>query len=135
MVARVVLGFFAVLAVIGGLMLTVMAVNYFRGSGYVPELNEIGGWGVVAGLGAPGVYTWGLVRSYQVNRVLAGVVVALLGFGASMTAAKLVSLTAGEGGPRGTLEDGALGFLWLVAGSYFLWVAVRGRRPVSATRE
>lgn len=134
MVARVALGFFAVLAIIGGAMLTAMVVNYFWGSGYVPELNEIGGWGTLAGAVALGVYAGGLVEQHPVIRVLVGVLVGVVGFGVSATMAMLVSLTADRGGPRGNLEDGSLGFIWMVAGVFFVWVAVKARWPVSATR-
>ncbi|HUQ55117.1 hypothetical protein [Lentzea sp.] len=134
MVARVALGLFGVLAVIGGAMLTAMVVNYFWGSGYVPELDEIGGWGTLAGAVALGIYVGGVVKAHPGYRVLGGVLAGVVGFGVTSNIATLVSLTAGRGGPRGNLEDGSLGFIWMVAGVFFVWVALKGRWPVSATR-
>ena len=130
MVARVALGLFAVLAIIGGAMLTAMVAIYFWGDEYVPELNHIGGWGILAGAVALGVYVGGVIPAHPAVRVLVGAIAGFLGLGVTSIAATLVSLTAHRGGPRGTLEDGSLGFIWMVAGLIFVWVLAKSRWPV-----
>ncbi|MGP4019895.1 hypothetical protein [Saccharopolyspora sp. 5N708] len=130
LVGRVVLGVLAALAVIGGAMLVVMVVVYFGASEYLSELNEFGGWGILAGMLALGVYVAGAFRAPLLMRIGAGLGLAGAGYAATMIVAYLVSLTADRGGPRGNLEDGTAGFIWLLAGAYFVWCLVKGRWPV-----
>ncbi|UJW35761.1 hypothetical protein L3Q67_19375 [Saccharothrix sp. AJ9571] len=133
-VGRVALGVLSVLAVLGGGALVVMVIVYFGASEYVPELNEIGGWGMLAGPVALAVYTAGAFEAPLVARVSAGIGLMLGTFAASTLVAHLVSLTADRGGPRGNLEDGTLGFLWFLAGAFFLWRLALRRWPVSEVR-
>jgi len=129
-VSRVVLGICAALAVVGGAMLVVMVVVYFGASEYLPELSEFGGWGTIAGMCGLAVYVGGAFRANLTMRVGAGLGLASAGYAVSMIIADLVSLLADRGGPRGNLEDGTLGFIWLLAGAYFAWRAASGRWPV-----
>lgn len=130
MFAKIALGLFAALAVIGGAMMTVMVAIYFLGNEYVPELNHIGGWGILAGAVAAGIYFGGLVPTHPVVRVLIGAVTAALALSFTSMVAFVVSLAADRGGPRGNLEDGSHGFFWLVAGLFLLWVVAKTRWPL-----
>ncbi|MCI2423003.1 hypothetical protein MOQ72_36865 [Saccharopolyspora sp. K220] len=128
---RVVLWVLAALAVIGGGMLVAMVVVYFGADEYVPELNEFGGWGILAGMCGLGVYVAGAFRGPLLMRIGAGLGLAGVGYAVSMIVAFLVSLTADRGGPRGNLEDGTAGFIWLLAGAYFAWQLASRRWPVA----
>ncbi|RKT54286.1 hypothetical protein [Saccharothrix australiensis] len=134
-VGRVVLVVCGVLAVVGGAMLTLMVVLYFGADDYVPELNEIGGWGIIAGMCGLAIHVAGVVRAHVVLRVVAGVGAAVAGIVAATVVATVVSLAGDRGGERGTLEDGANGFLWLLAGAYFVWRAATGRWPARRKAE
>jgi len=116
-VARVVLGSFAVLAVVGGAMFT-----------------EVGGWSSVAGAIAVGLYAGGMVAANPAVRVLAGVAAGFVGFSVTSSAAMMAGVVAGSSGPRGDVEKAVFSFIWIAAGVFFVWVAVKGRWPVSATR-
>jgi hypothetical protein len=129
--SRVMLGVFAALAVVGGGMLVVMVVVYFGASEYVPELTEFGGWGILAGMCALAVYAGGAFQAPLALRIGAGLGLAGAAYIVSALIASLVSLTADRGGPRGNLEDGTAGFIWLVAGAYFIWRIVAARWPVA----
>jgi hypothetical protein len=133
-VAKVALGLFAALAIIGGAMLTVMVAIYFGANEYVPELNHIGGWGILAGAVALGVYVGGVIPAHPAVRALIGVVAGFLGLGVTSIVATVVSLTAHRGGPRGNLEDGSHGFIWMVAGLFFVWALAKSRWPVRNAR-
>ncbi|CAM00831.1 hypothetical protein A8924_1908 [Saccharopolyspora erythraea NRRL 2338] len=129
-VSRVVLGVLSALTIIGGAALVVMVVVYFGTSEYVPELTEFGGWGTITGMFALALYVAGAFHGPLPGRIGAGIGLAGAGYFASTIIAALVSLPAHRGGPQGNLEDGTLGFLWLVAGAFFAWRAATGRWPV-----
>ncbi|TMR03759.1 hypothetical protein ETD86_53790 [Nonomuraea turkmeniaca] len=131
-VSRVVLGICAALAVVGGAALVVMVVVYFGADQYVPEL-QVGGWGTLAGMCGLGVYVGGAFRAHLVARIGLGLGLAGAGYVASTIVASLVSLMADRGGPRGTLEDGTIGFIWVLAGAFLAWRAATGRWPVEQT--
>jgi hypothetical protein len=128
-VSRVVLGVCAALAVVGGAVLVVMVVVYFGANRYVPELG-VGAWGIVAGICALGIYVGGAFRASFIARVGAGLGLAAAALPVTWFIATLVSLLADRGGSRGTLEEGAAGFVWFVAGAYLVWRAATGRWPV-----
>jgi hypothetical protein len=128
-VGRVVLAACALLAVAGGVALTVMVVVYFGGDEYLDQVDHLGENLLLAGPVGLAVYVAGAVRAHPVLRALAGVGAALVGFVGSTIAATIVSLAADPGGPRGNLETGVLGIIWLLAGAFFGWQAVWRRWP------
>jgi hypothetical protein len=130
-VGRVVLGILAALAVVGGGMLVVMVVVYFAASEYLWMLREFGGWGNLAGMLALAVYVAGAFHAPLLMRIGAGLGLAGAGYFATTLVAYLVSLTADRGGPRGNLEAGAAGFIWLLAGAFFAWCLASRRWPVA----
>ncbi|WP_433260731.1 hypothetical protein ACQPZF_24905 [Actinosynnema sp. CS-041913] len=134
-VSRVALGVCAVLAIVGGALLTLMVVLYFTADEYVPALNEIGGWGILAGMCGLAIYVAGVIRANIALRVGAGLGLAGVAFVVSMIIAVVVSLAGDRGGERGTLEDGTAGFVWLLAGVFFARTAAAGRWPVVRKRE
>lgn len=130
MVARVALGLFAALAIIGGAMLTAMVAIYFWGDDFVPVLHEYGGWGILAGAAGLGVYVGGVIPAHPAIRALVGAGAAAVGLGVTSVVSMLVSLTADRGGPRGNLEDGSHGIIWMIAGLCFVGVLATPRWPV-----
>jgi hypothetical protein len=125
---RVVLGLCALLSVIGGGALVVLAVVYFTADNYLAGLNDVGD-GILAGALGLAVYTAGAVRVHLVVRVLGGLAAAFIAYLGSMMVATVVSMVADPGGPRGNLEAGVAGGLWLLAGAFFAWQAVSRRWP------
>ncbi|MBN6033631.1 hypothetical protein [Amycolatopsis sp. 195334CR] len=131
---RVVLGVLSAIAVLGGGALVVMVIVYFGlfgASEYRPELTEFGGWAIIAGPLALAVYTAGALDAPPAIRVSAAIGLMFAAFFATLLISYVVSLTADRGGPRGNLEDGTAGLLWLLAGAYFLWRLAARRWPVS----
>ncbi|MGH3390374.1 MAG: hypothetical protein ACRDOO_16015 [Actinomadura sp.] len=127
--SRLLLGICAAAAIIGGALLVVQVVVYFAASEYVPEL-EVGGYGTLVGAVGLAIYAGGAFRAHVAARVAAGIGLAFSGYAASVVIAGIVSLTADRGGPRGNLEDGTLGAIWLLAGVFFAWCAATGNWPV-----
>ncbi|BBJ37656.1 hypothetical protein SSPO_003740 [Streptomyces antimycoticus] len=130
-VSRWVLGVCAVLAVVGGAAMVVGGFVYFNADEYVPEYTEYGGWGTVAGTCALAIYVGGAMCTHLLMRIGTGMVLAGAAWPVSTSIASLISLQADRGGPRGTLEDSALGFIWLLAGAYFTWRVAADRWPVT----
>lgn len=128
-VGRVVLAGCAVLAVVGGIALTVMVAVYFGGDRYLDSLDNVGENLLLAGPVGLAVYVAGAVRAHPVLRAVAGVGAALVAFVATTIVASVVALAADPGGPRGNLETGTLGVIWLLAGAFFAWQAVWRRWP------
>ncbi|SFB61437.1 hypothetical protein SAMN05216266_1283 [Amycolatopsis marina] len=128
--SRVALGVLSVIAVLGGITLAVRMILYLGPVGYVPELAEIGGWGIIAGPLALGVYAAGAVEARLASRIGVGVGLMFAAFFATVLISYVVSLTAHRGGPRGNVEDGTAGILWLLAGAFFLWRLAVRRWPV-----
>lgn len=75
------------------------------------------------------VHVAGALPAHPVLRAVAGVGAALVAFLGTTIVAALVSLAADPGGPRGNLETGTLGIIWLLAGAFFAWQAVWRRWP------
>jgi hypothetical protein len=125
---RIVLGICAIIAVVSGLALVVKGVVYFGSDEYLSELEAVQD-GLFAGVLGLGIYIGGAFRAHIAARVAAGVGAAFGGFVASIVAAAIVSLAADRGGPRGNLEDAAVGFIWFLAGAYFAWCVVARRWP------
>ncbi|AXB44460.1 hypothetical protein [Amycolatopsis albispora] len=128
---RVALGVLSVAAVLGGGALVVMVVVYFGASEYLPELTEFGGWAIIAGPLALGVYTAGALDASPATRAATAVGLVFAAFFATELISYAVSLTADRGGPRGNLETGTAGAIWLLAGAFFLWRLAVRRWPVS----
>lgn len=132
-VSRLLLGICAAVAVIGGGLLVVQVVVYFAASQYVPEL-EVGGYGTLVGAVGLAIYAGGAFRAHVAARIAAGIGLAFFGYAGSVVIAGIISLTADRGGPRGNLEDGTLGAIWLLAGVFFAWRTAMGGWPVSRRR-
>ena len=129
-VGRIVLGVCALVAVVSGAALVVKGVVYFGADEYLSELEAFQD-GLFAGVAGLGIYVGGAFRAHVAARIAAGVGAAFGGFVASVVVAAVVSLAADRGGPRGNLEDAAVGFIWFLAGAYFAWCVVTRRWPVS----
>jgi hypothetical protein len=131
LVSRLLLAICAAPAVVGGAALVVMVIVYFGADRYVPEF-QVGGYGILTGMVGLGVYVGGMVRAHLVLRILAGIGAALASSLVTVVVASLVSLTADPGGPRGNLEEGTAGAVWLLVGAYLGWRAAAGRWPARA---
>ncbi|MFJ6671988.1 hypothetical protein ACIQMJ_12845 [Actinosynnema sp. NPDC091369] len=108
-----------------------MVVAYFGLDEYVPELNEVGWFGALSGMCALLVFAAGAFRANVLVRIGAALVLASVTHTVITVVATLVSLIGDRGGERGTLEDGAVGFLWLVVAVVLLWRVVAGKWPAT----
>ncbi|KOV82912.1 hypothetical protein [Nocardia sp. NRRL S-836] len=129
---RFALGFFGVLAVAGGALLSVL---HLWGGDTAPELAEAAWLVTLAGPIALGCFIAGLVPKPVRIRVVAGFLVMLIGFNLSDNLAKLVSLMADQGEQRDHLHHGVFGLVWLLGGPAFLWTALKSRWPVAPPAE
>lgn len=132
-VGRVVLGLCAILSVVGGVALTVMVVVYFTGDQYLDQLDHLGENLILAGPVGLAVYVGGALRVHPALRVVAGLGAAIVAFLGTTVVAAVVSLAADPGGPRGNLDAGTLGVLWLLAGAFFAWQSVYRRWPARSS--
>ncbi|MGA8117560.1 MAG: hypothetical protein WCA46_28315 [Actinocatenispora sp.] len=130
MTGRVVLAVCAVLAMVGGAALTVMAIVYFAGDQYLDQLND-GGDGILAGLVGLLVYVAGAFRAHIAARIAAGIGAAIGALIATSVISFVLSLAADRGGPQGNLQDGISGAIWLLVGGFFVWRLITRRWPVA----
>ncbi|MQA03452.1 MAG: hypothetical protein GEV07_12250 [Streptosporangiales bacterium] len=131
-VSRVLLAICAVCAVAGGAALVAQVVVYFGADQYMPEF-QVGGYGFLIGVVGLGLYVGGAVRLHVVARIAVGVLVALMSYIATFVIAFLVSLAAHPGGPRGNLEDGTIGAIWVLVGGFLAVRAAMRGWPVRRT--
>lgn len=131
-IGRVVLGICAVLAVLGGMAHVAMIVVRFGADEFVPELNEIGWFGALAGMCALAIFVGGAFRANLALRIVVALVLAVFTSTVFGIIATIISMMGDRGGERGTLEDGAVGSQWLLVAAFVLWRVVAGRWPVRA---
>ena len=128
MIARFVLGLFAVFAVAYGVVVTVMLVIHFRG-GQVDSLGQFAFFSKFFGPIALGVWVAG-TRS-ESERLQYGAGAGLGGLVAAELVAHLVSLTVEPGLTRDHLEYGVSAPLWITPALFLCWAAVRAGWPVA----